>query len=336
MDSFKAFRIHTSETGATGRFEQLTLDDIDPGDVVIRTAYSAANYKDAMAAHGIGKNIRADPPCVGGVDMSGVVLESADPHYRPGDPVIVTNFALGASHDGGYSEIVRVPADWIVPLPDGMTLREAMGLGSAGLTAALAMERLEAAGLTPDAGPVAVSGATGAVGSLAVDILAKRGYRVTGITGKDDQHDYLRHIGAADVLSRRTLEFDKRMLATTRWAGAVDTVGMEMLDWLTKTTQFHGRIAVCGGAAGFGLETNVLPFILRAIDYLGVNITRSLSREKRLALWQSLTGEMRPNHLDEIIRVVPFGALPQAFDDLVAAKVTGRIVVEIGGETPIP
>lgn len=336
MNSFRAYRIHTGDEGAVGRFEQLTLDDIDSGEVVIRTAYSAVNYKDAMAARGIGKNIRADPPCIGGVDMSGVVVESGDARYRPGDRVIVTNFALGANHDGGYSEVVRVPADWIVPLPDGMSLREAMGLGSAGLTVALAVERLEAAGLTPDAGPVAVSGATGAVGSLAVDVLAGRGYRVTGITGKDDQHGYLRRIGAAEVLSRHTLAFDKRMLGATRWAGAVDTVGMQMLDWLTKTMQFHGRVAVCGGAAGFALETNVLPFILRAVDYLGVNITRSLSREKRQDLWRSLAGEMRPHHLDKIVRVIPFDALPGAFDDLIAAKVAGRVVVEIGGESPGP
>jgi acrylyl-CoA reductase (NADPH) len=332
MDKFKAFRIHTENDRANGRFEQLTLDEIDPGDVVIRTAYSAVNYKDAMAAHGIGKNIRPDPPCIGGVDMAGVVVESADPRFEPGAPVIVTNFALGASHDGGYSEIVRVPPDWVVPLPDGISLREAMGLGSAGLTAALAVQRLEANGLTPEAGPVAVSGATGAVGSLSVDILAKRGYRVAAITGKDDQHDYLRGIGAAEVISRHSLEFDKRPLATTRWAGAVDTVGVDMLAWLTKTMDFHGSIAVCGGAAGFGLQTTVLPFILRAIDYLGVNVTRSLDMETRLVLWQRLATDLRPDHLDEIIRTIPFDGLPKAFDDMVAAKTTGRVVVAIGGE----
>src|SRR5487761_2339387 len=204
-EEFKAFRVHTIDGKAVCRFEQLTLEDLDSGAVVIATAYSAITYKDAMAARGVGKNVRTDRPCVTGVDLSGVVVSSTDARFGKGDKVIVTNYKLGNEHDGGYADFARVPGDWIVPLPAGLTLYEAMGLGTSGLTAALAVDRLERAGLVPAMGAVAVTGATGGVGSLAVDIFAKRGYKVVAISGKKEQEGFLRSIGADSVMSREAL-----------------------------------------------------------------------------------------------------------------------------------
>ena len=330
METFKALRTYTDGSDVSQRFEQLTLDDIDAGDVVIRTAYSAVNYKDAMAAHGIGRNVRSDPPCVGGVDMSGVVETSGDERFRPDDPVIVTNFTLGVDHDGGYSEIVRVPAAWVVPLPDGLSVRDAMVIGSAGLCAALAVERLEQNGMSPDKGPVAVTGATGGVGSLAIDMLAQRGYRVTAITGKADQSDYLRGLGATDILLRADLPKQRRFLGDTMWAGAVDNLGGETLLWLTKAMQPHSAVALCGLAESAQIPVTVMPFILRAVDYLGINISSAMDMPLRRHIWERLATDLKPARLDEIARMTPFDELPDVFTRLIDARTTGRIVVEIG------
>ena len=330
METFKALRTYTDGSAVSQRFERLTLDDIDAGDVVIRTAYSAVNYKDAMAAHGIGRNVRTESPCVGGVDMSGVIEASDDERFSPGDPVIVTNYALGVDHDGGYSEIVRVPGDWVVPLPDGLNLREAMVLGSAGLCAALAVERLEQNGMSPDNGPVAVTGATGGVGSIAVDVLAQLGYRVTAITGKADQSDYLRGLGADDILLRADLPKQRRFLGDTLWAGAVDNLGGETLVWLTKAMQPHSAVALCGLAESAQVPVSVMPFILRAVDYLGINISSAMDMPLRRHVWERLASDLKPAHLEDVARITPFDKLPTVFDSLIESKLTGRIVVEIG------
>ena len=329
METFRAFRLHTIDDIIEGRLESLALDDIDGGDVLIRTAYSAVNYKDAMAAHGIGRNVRADPPCIGGIEMCGVVVESDDPAFAAGDKVMVASGGLGVSHDGGFAEYLRSPADWIVAVPEGLTLFEAMGMGAAGLTAALSVLRMEANGLTPDKGPVAVSGATGGVGSLTVDLLAKRGYQVTAITGKNDAHDYLRRLGASEVLSRHDIEMDDRPLAKMMWAGAVDTVGRELLVWLIKTTRMRGSVALCGGTAGFDLNMTVLPSILRGVDLLGINVSRALTMDDRRQLWRRLATDLRPVHLDDIVRTIPLEGLPGVFDDMIDAAVTGRVVVDM-------
>ena len=331
MESFKALRSYTEGSDVSQQFEQLNLDDIDEGDVVIRTAYSGVNCKDAMAVHGIGRNVRPDPPCVGGVDMSGVVETSDDERFQPGDSVIVTNFALGVDHDGGYSEVVRVPAEWVVPLPNGLSLRDAMVIGSAGLCAALAVERLEQNGLFPDKGPVAVTGATGGVGSLAIDILAQRGYRVTAVTGKSDQSDYLRGLGASDILLRAELPQQRRFLGDTMWAGAVDNLGGETPVWLTKAMQPHSAVALCGLAESAQIPVSVMPFILRAVDYLGINISSAMDMPLRRHVWGRLATDLKPDHLDEIARMTPFDELPGVFTRLIDAKGTGRVVVEIGG-----
>lgn len=330
METFKALRTYTDGSAVSQRFEQLTLDDIDAGDVVIRAAYSGVNYKDAMAAHGLGRNVRADPPCVGGVDVSGVVETSDDERFSPGDPVIVTNYALGVDHDGGYSEIVRVPGDWVVPLPDGLSLREAMILGSAGLCAALAIERLEQNGLSPGKGPVAVTGATGGVGSVAIDILARLGYQVTAITGKAGQADYLRGLGANDILLRGELPQQRRFLGDTLWAGAVDNLGGETLVWLTKAMQPNSAVALCGLAESAQVPVSVMPFILRAVDYLGINISSAMDMPLRRHIWKRLASDLKPAHLEEVARMTPFDELPAVFDRLIESILTGRIVVEVG------
>jgi acrylyl-CoA reductase (NADPH) len=330
VETFKALRTYTNGSAVSQRFERLTLDDIDAGDVVIRTAYSGVNYKDAMAAHGVGRNVRPDPPCVGGVDVSGVVEASDDERFSIGDSVIVTNYALGVDHDGGYSEIVRVPADWVVPLPEGLSLREAMVLGSAGLCAALAVERLEQNGMSPDNGPVAVTGATGGVGSVAIDILAQLGYRVTAITGKTDQSGYLRGLGADDILLRADLPKQRRFLGDTLWAGAVDNLGGETLVWLTKAMQPHSAVALCGLAESAQIPASVMPFILRAVDYLGINISSAMDMPLRRHIWERLASDLKPAHLEDVARMTPFDDLPSVFDSLIESKLTGRIVVEIG------
>ncbi|MDE2158337.1 MAG: zinc-binding dehydrogenase [Burkholderiales bacterium] len=259
METFKAFRVHTVDGKPVCRFEQLTMNDIDPGPTVIRTAFSAITYKDAMAARGVGKNVRTDRPCVTGVDLSGVVARSDDGAFAEGDPVVVTNYQLGTLHDGAYADYARVPTEWIVPLPKGLSLYEAMGLGTSGLTAALAVQRLEGAGLKPGDGPVAVTGATGGVGSLAVDMLAGRGYEVVAISGKAEQTDFLKAIGAARVLMRDEFMRDRAPLVNSPpFAAALDNVGGAMLDRLAAHLRPHGKVAVAG-MVGVELTTTVLP-----------------------------------------------------------------------------
>lgn len=330
MKTFKAFRVHTIDGKPVCRFEQLTLDDLDPGPVLIRTAFSAITYKDAMAARGVGRNVRTDRPCVTGVDMSGVVVSSEDPRFREGDQVAVTNYKLGTEQDGGYAEYTRVPGDWIVPLPQGLSLYEAMALGTSGLTAALAVDRLEKAGLTPAAGPVAVTGATGGVGSLAVDMFARRGFEVVAISGKREQEGFLRSIGASRVMPRDELLADKSAMASgAPLAGALDNVGGGMLDRLMAQMRPHGKIAVAG-MVGVELNTTVLPFVLRSVDILGINVSRQLQMPERQRLWQRMATDLKPKHLSEIARPIPFEDLDKTMDSFFNVSTVGRVVVEVG------
>jgi acrylyl-CoA reductase (NADPH) len=332
MQSFKAFRVHTIDGKPVCRHETLTLDDLDPGAVVIRTAYSSVNYKDAMAARGVGKNVRTERPCVTGIDLSGTVVASEDPRFREGDRVLITNYKLGVDQDGGYAEYARVPGDWIVPLPDGLSLREAMELGSCGLTAALALDRLEKAGVAPESGPVAITGATGGVGSLAVDLFSTRGFEVTAISGKADQVDYLRRIGATEVMPRDELMASKGVLGTMSWAAGFDNVGGPILDRLASRIREHGKVAVCGMVTGFELSTTVLPLVLRSVDFLGINVSRTLHMTERRRLWNRLATDLNPRHLDAITRTITLDDLDGVFDLFVKGRVVGHYLVEIGGE----
>ena len=331
---FKAFRVHTIDGKPACRFERLTLEDLDPGPVLIRTAYSAITYKDAMAARGVGKNVRTDRPCVTGVDLSGEVVSSEDSRFKPGDKVIVTNYKLGVEQDGGYADYARVPGDWIVPLPAGLSLYEAMGLGTSGLTAALAVDRLQAAGVTPQSGAIGITGATGGVGSLAVNMFAQLGYRVIAITGKKEQEGFLKSIGAQALLLREEFLGERAPLAAPLFAGALDNVGGAYLDRLAAKMLPFGKLAVAGMAVGAEVSTTVLPLILRSIDILGINVSRQLHRKERRRLWQRMAADLKPRNLAEISRPIAFEDLDKHMDRFFAASTVGRIVVEVGERAP--
>ncbi len=328
MTSFRAFRIHQDDGQVRAGFEELTIDDLTAGEVVVRVAYSGINYKDALAATGKGKILRTSP-LNGGVDLAGRVEHSTDARFSAGDPVLVCGGGLSETLDGGYSEIARVPADCVVHIPDGLSEFDAMGIGTAGFTAALAVQRMEENGQNPEHGPILVTGATGGVGSIAIDILAGRGYNVVAFTGKSDQHDYLRSLGAADFVDRNSIKMGERPLEKAQWGGAVDNVGGDTLGWLTRTVQPWGNIASIGLAGGYKLSTTVMPFILRGVSLLGIN-SIEMPSEVRDRVWERLAGDLRPQHLDKIVtRRIGFDELPTAFDAFVDAQIVGRTVVEI-------
>jgi len=328
MDKFKAYRIREVEKKVVARFEDLAIEDLDKGELVVRVAYSSVNYKDALAATGTGRIIRRFP-CVGGIDLSGTVTESADARFRRGDAVICTSYDLGVAHDGGYSEYARIPADWAVPMPKGLSLFEAMALGTAGYTVGLAVLRMEANGLKPANGPVIVSGATGGVGSIAIDVLSCLGYQVTALTGKDAEADYLRALGATEVMSRKSLDLSKiKPLDKATWAGAVDNLGGEVLAWMASTMMPGGTIAAIGLAASMSLNTTVAPFILRGVSLLGID-SGATPMPLRQEIWGRLAADMRPAHLKDIARTIPIDELPQSFDGLLKGAAKGRIVVDL-------
>ena len=326
--SFKAFRIHQAGKGVEARFETLSLDDLGPGEVVVRGHYSSINYKDALAATGKGRILRRFP-LVGGIDVAGEVVSSEDPRYQPGDRVVVTGCGLSEEHDGGYAEYARVRGDWVIPIPPGLDPRAAMQLGTAGFTAGLAIHRLEHNGLAPDQGPVIVTGATGGVGGLAVDMLAGRGYQVTALTGKAEAADYLRELGAAEVLVRGEFEMGTRPLEKATWAGAVDNLGGETLAWLTRTMDWWGSIASIGLAQSHELHTTVMPFILRGANLLGVNSVAT-PRALRLEVWDRLATSLKPRHLDTISHnTVSLTELPGVFAEYIDGTVRGRTIVDL-------
>jgi len=329
MTPFKALRIHGRDGAVEARFERIGLDDLAAGEVVIRVRYSTINYKDALAATGAGRILKRYP-LVGGIDLSGEVESSADARFRPGEPVVVTGCGLSETHDGGYAEYARVKAEWVVPLPAGLGLDDAMRIGTAGYTAALAIDRLEHNGQRPEAGPIVVTGATGGVGSVAIDMLAGRGYEVVALSGKTSADEYLTAIGAARILRRGELDLGRRPLEAALWAGAIDNLGGEVLTWLTRTVDFHGNIASIGLAASPELHTTVMPFILRGVSLLGVNSVAN-TRELRLRVWDRIATDLKPRHLARIgARTIDFDALPAAFADYLAGGVQGRTLVRIG------
>jgi putative YhdH/YhfP family quinone oxidoreductase len=332
MQTFKAYRTFEQDKVVSSRFVDLSLDDLDAGDVVIRTKYSTINYKDALSYGGAGKIMRKFPT-VAGIDMAGTVDTSNDPRWKRGDKVIVTGYDLGVSHDGGYSEYVRVPADWIVRRPESMTAFDAMTLGTAGFTAALAIHLMQLNGLVPDAGPVAVTGATGGVGSVAIEILAKQGYDVVAITGKAREADYLRRIGARDVMLRSSLELvSTRPLEKATWAGAVDNLGGDILAWLLATSKIAGTVAAVGLAADMKLNTTVAPFILRGVRLLGTD-SANTPMSLRQTLWNKLAVEWRPDRVHDEVRTIDFDELPTHFDAYLKGMARGRTVVRVAADT---
>ncbi|MDB5816005.1 MAG: Zinc-containing alcohol dehydrogenase superfamily [Rhodocyclales bacterium] len=327
MKPFRAFLIEQDKGSVSGSFVQFDESRFDAGDVLVRVVYSSVNYKDALAASRQGSIVKRFP-CVGGVDLAGIVVRSAAPRFKPGDKVIATSYDLGVAHHGGYAEYALVPGGWVLPLPESLSLFEAMALGTAGLTAAMAIDRMESNGLKPESGAVLVTGATGGVGSLAIDMLAGRGYEVVALTGKAEQAEWLRSLGAARVMLRGELPKDMKPLDKGLWAGAVDNVGGEVLAWLLSTAKPTGVVTSIGLAAGAALNTTVMPFVLRGVSLLGVDSAYAGFGVRERA-WSRLAADLRPRHLARIASEQPFEALPQVFEALLAGHAHGRTVLRV-------
>jgi len=332
VQTFKAYRTFQEGEKIASRFVEMSRDELDPGDVVVKTKYSTINYKDALSHNGAGKIMRKYPTNAG-IDMAGTIESSTDARWKRGDKVIVHAYDMGVAHDGGYSEYVRVPADWVVRRPESMTAFDAMTLGTAGFTAAQAIMLMEHNGLKPDSGPVAVTGATGGVGSVAVEILAKTGYHVVAITGKPREAGYLRELGAKEVLQRDAIDLAKiRALDKSTWAGAVDNLGGAMLAWLISTMKVGGTVAAVGLAAGMKLDTTVAPFILRGVALLGtdsVNCPMTL----RQKIWNKLAVDWRPDRVHDLVRTIDFEDLPTHFDAYLKGTIRGRTVVRVAPDS---
>jgi putative YhdH/YhfP family quinone oxidoreductase len=325
--SLSAFVVRKDAYGRVGaRTESLSLDDLPPGDVLIRVAYSSLNYKDALASQGHPGVVRSFPH-VPGIDCAGTVVESTSADYRPGDEVLVTGYELGAGHWGGFSAYVRVPHDWIVPLPPELNVRDAMIYGTAGFTAAQCVAAIVDRRIEPGRGPVVVTGATGGVGSIAVAILARLGYEVAAVTGKRDQHDWLRRLGAYIILDRAEVnDTTDRPLLTARWAAAVDTIGGRPLATVLRSVDHRGCVAACGLVAGAELPLTVYPFILRGVTLAGIDSAKC-PRAQRLEIWRKLAGPWRIEHLEQIAAEITLDQLPDRIERILAGKIVGRTVV---------
>ena len=328
MTPFKAFRIDRDEKQIIAGFKNINLDDLTEGEVVIKVNWSGINYKDALAGTGKGQILR-QYPLNGGIDLAGKVVSSLDSRYKEGDSVLVCGCGLSETADGGYAEYARVCSDCVVPIPDGMSERDAMGIGTAGFTAALAVMRMEQMDQNPDMGPVIVTGATGGVGSFAIDMLAAKGYDITAFTGKTDHYGYLKNLGASEFIDRNSLEMSGRPLDKALWGGAVDSVGGETLAWLCSTVKPFGNIASIGLAGGYKLETTVMPFILRGVSLIGINSIEMPTKLRNRA-WERLGDDLKPRHLNDIItREISLAELPDAFDGYLSGSILGRTVVKI-------
>lgn len=327
--SFNAFRINHDDNGHHAAITSMSIDDLSPGDVIIRVLWSSINYKDALAGTGKGKILRQFP-LNGGIDSAGVVVHSESDKFKVGDEVLVTGCGQSETRDGGYSEYLRVESQWAVPKPAGLTLRECMGLGTAGFTAALSLQRMEDAGQTPDMGPIVVTGASGGVGSIAIDLLSTAGYEVHAISGKTEQFDWLQSLGASQCVAREGLWLGDRPMESARWAGAIDNVGDEMLASLTRVIKPWGNIASCGLAAGIELRTTVMPFIIRGIGLLGIN-SAGCPYSIRSSLWNKLANQWKPRHLEQLItREATMDGLPEIFEHMLKGGSLGRTVVKMG------
>ena len=328
MHLYSAFRIHNDDQGHHAGIEQRPRPEPAEGEVLVRVRYSSVNYKDALAGTGRGKILRTFP-LVGGIDAAGEVEVSRHPNYQAGDSVIATGWGLSFDHDGAYAEYLCVPGDWLVPMPTGLDARAAMILGTAGFTAALALQRMQANGQRPELGPILVTGASGGVGSMAVAILAHLGYEVTALSGKPDLHDWLRGLGAARIIGREALSGATRPLEKAEWGGAIDNVGGELLAQITRTTVPGGNIAAIGLAGGHELHTTVMPFILRGVSLLGCNSV-DVPNPLRTELWEHLADDWRPSNLDALLsETVGLEGLPDVFERILDGRTHGRILVEI-------
>lgn len=328
--SFRAYVVDKPDGGAFSRgVRELAADDLPPGEVTVRVEWSSVNFKDGLAAREDGRVARSYP-LVPGIDLAGTVAASSDPALAVGSPVLANGYDIGTARHGGFAAYARIPAGWVVPMPDGLTARDAMAIGTAGFTAAMSVEALERWGLRPGDGPVLVTGASGGVGSSAVGLLAQRGHEVWAATGKPDEHDRLRALGAAGFLTRDEVTAAGRPLESSRWAGAVDTVGAATLPYVLRTLRQGAAVASSGNASGAELATTVFPFILRGCALLGMD-SANLGIDARRALWGRLATDLRPTELGIGVTEVGLDDLEVALDGIVAGQARGRWVVRVGG-----
>ncbi|MFE4076351.1 acryloyl-CoA reductase [Peribacillus sp. YIM B13477] len=329
IQQFDALVVNKQDDQFTVNIQHLSLDDLPQGEVLIRVHYSGVNYKDSLAAIPNG-NIVSGYPIVPGIDMAGVVVSSEDSRFKEGDEVIATSYGIGVSQSGGYSQFARVPAEWIVPLPDGLTMKEAMIIGTAGFTAALSVLRLEENNLTPEQGNVLVTGATGGVGSFAVSILSKLGYSVEASTGKESEHGYLKAIGASTIVSREDVYDGKlRALGKQKWSGAVDPVGGEPLASVLSQIKYGGAVAVSGLTAGTSLPATVFPFILRGVNLLGIDSV-NCPMDTRLKVWQRLATDFKLEDLEQLVQQeITLKELPDVLPTLLKGEARGRTIVKL-------
>jgi acrylyl-CoA reductase (NADPH) len=326
-EKFPALVVRRDDAGApTCGVEELSVDQLPPGEVLIQVACSSLNYKDALACRATAGVVNALPH-VPGIDCAGRVAESASPEFCPSDPVLVTGYEMGAPRWGGFAAYVRVPAEWVVRLPPEWTPEDAMTLGTAGFTAAQCVQAIQHQGIQPSAGEVVVTGATGGVGSIAVALLARIGYRVAAVTGKPEHHDLLRQLGAQQILAREEVDdrSDRPMLES-RWAAAVDTVGGNVLATLLRSTKYRGCVAACGLVAGTAVPTTVYPFLLRGVTLCGIDSAKC-PREPRLAIWHRLATEWRLDNLEPLVREITLGETPAAVEEMLAGRAVGRTLV---------
>ena len=327
-ESFRAFRIRNEADAPIGTLEDMRVVELSPGEILIKVAYSSVNYKDALAGSGKGRILRRYP-LNGGIDVAGYVAASTDPAFREGDQVLCTGSGLSETRDGGYAGYARLESKWAIALPGGLTLREAMILGTAGFTAALSLYRMQQNGQTPELGPIIVTGASGGVGMLAIDILTRAGYEAHAITGKVEQFDSLIELGARQCIARTDLHWGQRPLEAARWAGAIDNVGGDMLAGLTRSIHPYGNIASCGNAASIELATTVMPFILRGVSLLGI-ASAGTARGIRDDIWQYLADDWKPAHLEKIAtREIGLDGLAGVFDTMLAGGSRGRTLVRV-------
>ncbi|SHM11176.1 YhdH/YhfP family quinone oxidoreductase [Rhodanobacter sp. OK091] len=328
MTMFRAFRIHNDEAGYRAGIEAMSTDALSPGEVLVKTAYSSVNYKDALAGTGKGRILRTYP-LNGGIDVAGHVIASTDPAFKEGDAVLCTGSGLSETRDGGYSEYARLDARWTIPLPAGLSLRESMILGTAGFTAALALLRMQDNRQTPSLGPIAVTGASGGVGQLAIDIFSRAGYEVHAISGKTDHFDVLRELGASECIDRHQLVFSGKPMDSARFGGALDNVGGSMLSGLLPLISPYGNVAICGNAGGVAFDSTVMPFIIRGASLLGI-ASAGTARDIRDSVWQHLASDWKPRHLERIAtREVTLDGLPGIFASMLAGDSSGRTLVRI-------
>ncbi len=331
MNPFRAFRVHADKSGVSAGVEELTLADLTPGDVIVKGEWSSINYKDALAATGAGRILRKSP-LVGGVDIAGTVVSSEDARVQVGQRVLMNGGGLSEVRDGGFAEIASLPGEGAIPIPDELSSRDAMLIGTAGFTAAYAIHRMQLNGQLPANGPIAVTGATGGVGSVAIDMLSKLGYSVTAISSKPEQADYLKALGATEVLALNEIDFGKRPLEKGIWAGAIDNLGGETLAGLISNAMPDANIAAIGLAQGIEVNTTVMPFILRGVNLLGINSV-DVPRATRIKIWQRIATDLRPQHLDTMeSNEVTLDTLGAAFQPYVDGKIRGRTLVKLSSE----